>query len=103
MYPFIWLDDVSMTSSALLNDVDRHHLIASNLASFLSLSSDNRVSSFYWTRGSKPCFLTGFSYFSHYFLLLEFLHSHYLLVLCLSWLHGNSISLPVFSYLCIPR
>ncbi len=33
-------------------------LIASSLASSLLLSSNNRVSSFYWTRGSKLCFLT---------------------------------------------
>ncbi len=75
-------------------------LIASDLASFLSLSSNNRVSSFYWTRGSKLCFLTCFSYFSCYFLILVFLWTRYLLVyLHLSWLHGNLISCPIFSYL----
>jgi hypothetical protein len=26
MYPLVWLDDVSMTSPALPNDVDKHHL-----------------------------------------------------------------------------
>ncbi len=75
-------------------------LIAGNLASPLSLSSNDRVSSFYWSRGSKLCFLTSFSYFSGYFIILGFLRSHYLLVsLRLSWLHGNPIFCPVFSNL----
>ncbi len=75
-------------------------LIASYLASFLLLSSHDRVSSFYWIRGSKHCFLTSFSYLNCYFLILVFLHKCYLLVsLCLSWLHGNPISWPNFSYL----
>ncbi len=75
-------------------------MIASNLVSSLLLSSNDRVSSFYWTRGNKHGFLTSFSYFSCYFLILDFLRSHYLLVyLHLSWLHGNPISCPVFSNL----
>jgi hypothetical protein len=98
MYPLVWLDDIIMTSPALLNDVDRHHLIASNLASSLSQSSNDSISSFYWTRGSKLCFLTNFSYFSCYYFILEFLHSCYLLIsLRLSWLHRNPISHPIFS------
>ncbi len=66
----------------------------------LSLSSNNRICSFYWIRGSKHCFLTSFSNLYCYFLCLIFLHGRYLLVsLHLSWLRGNSISHPVFSYL----
>ncbi len=66
----------------------------------LSLSSNNRVRSFYWIRGSKHCFLTSFSYLNRYFLFLLFSHNCYLLVsLHLSWLHGNWISCPIFSYL----
>ncbi len=77
-------------------------LIASNLASSLLLGSQDRdrFSSFYWIRGSKRCFLTSFSYLNCYFIFLVFLHNCYLLVsLRLSWLHGNLISCPVFSYL----
>jgi hypothetical protein len=45
-------------------------------------------------------FLTSFSYLNCYFLCLVFLRNCYLLVfLCLSWLRGNPISHPVFSYL----
>jgi hypothetical protein len=46
----------------------------------LSLNRNNRVSSFYWTRGSKLCFLIRFSYFSFYFLILVFLQTHYSLI-----------------------
>ncbi len=66
----------------------------------LSLNSNNRVSRFFWTNGSKPCFFTHFSYFSCYFLILEFLQDCYPPIsLRLSWLHGNPISCPVFLYL----
>jgi hypothetical protein len=75
-------------------------LIASNLASFLLLIRNKRVSSFYWTRGSTHCFLTSFSYFRRFFLILGFLQNCYLLVsLRLSWLRGNQNSCLVFSYL----
>jgi hypothetical protein len=63
----------------------------------LSLSSNNRICSFNWIRGSKHCFLTSFSNFYRYFLFLVFLQHRYLLVsLHLSWLHGTPISYPVF-------
>ncbi len=66
----------------------------------LLLSSNDRVTSFYWIRGSKQCFLTSFSHLNHYFLFLVSLHNCYLLVyLRLSWLHGYPISHSVFSYL----
>jgi hypothetical protein len=75
-------------------------LIASNSASFLSLSSNDGVSSFYWIRGSKHCFLTIFSYLNCYFLILVFPRNRYWQVsLCLSRLHGNPNSCPIFSYL----
>ncbi len=75
-------------------------LIASDLASFLLLSSNNRVCSFYWIIGSKHSFLTSFSYLNCYILILVFLCTCYLLVsLHLSWLHRNLISCPIFSYL----
>jgi hypothetical protein len=61
-----------------------------------SLNRNNRVSSFYWTRGSKPYLLTCFSYFSCYFLILVFLRDCYLLIsLRLSWLHRNPNSRPI--------
>ncbi len=66
----------------------------------LWLNWNNRVSSFYWTKGSKLCFLPRFSYFSCYFLILVFSWNCYLLIsLRLSQLHGNPISCPVFLYL----
>jgi hypothetical protein len=66
------------------------------LAASYCLNRNDRVSSFYWTRGSKLCFLTCFSYFSRYFLILVFLRKCYLLISsCLSWLHGILISCPV--------
>ncbi len=75
-------------------------LIASNLASFLSLSSNDRVSSFYWIRGSKFCFLSSFSYLNCFSLILVFSRNCYLLFyLCNSWLQGNLISRPIFLYL----
>jgi hypothetical protein len=66
----------------------------------LSLNSINRISSFYWIRGSKHCFLTRFSHLNCYFLYLVILRNCYLLVsLRLSWLLGYLISHLVFSYL----
>ncbi len=101
MYPLVlaWCCQHDVTSIAKLRWTVVI-MIAINLASSLLLSSNNRVSSFYWTEESKLWFLTSFSYFSGYFLILVFLHSCYLLVsLRLSWLHGNPISCPFFSYL----
>ncbi len=94
MYPLVWLNDVTMTSPALLNDCQpfgvlfllnncwqfgvllllnerwqygKHVLLKScwRLGIILLLNNIDRVSSFYWTSGSKLCFLTRFSYFSH--------------------------------------
>jgi hypothetical protein len=73
------------------------------MATSYRLNGNNRVSSFYWTRGSKLCFLTCFSYFSCYFHILVFLLNHYLLISSrLSWLHGNPISCPVSCILGTP-
>jgi hypothetical protein len=64
------------------------------------LSSNDRICIFNWIRGSKHCFLTSFSNLNCYILFLFFTRNHYLLVSShLSWLHGNPISHPVFSYL----
>jgi hypothetical protein len=66
------------------------------LATSYQLNRNNRVSSFYWTRGSKQCFLTCFSYFNRYFLILVFSRNCYLLIcLRLSWLHRNPSSRPI--------
>ncbi len=66
----------------------------------LSLSSNDRISSFYWIRGSNHCFLTSLSNLNCYFLFLVFLHNRYLLVsLRLSRLRRNPISHPIFLYL----
>ncbi len=65
----------------------------------LLLSSNNRICSFYWIRESKHCFLTSSNLY-RYFLCLVFLDSCNLLdSLHLSWLCGDPISHPVFSYL----
>jgi hypothetical protein len=78
-----------MVASSSLSDVRQ--------VSSLLLSSYNRLSSFCWTRGSKNCVLTSFSYISCYFLILRFSHSFYFLVsLQLSWLHENWIPLSCF-------
>jgi hypothetical protein len=67
------------------------------------LNRNDRVSSFYKTRGSKLCFLTCFSYFSRYFHIIEFLLNCYLLIsLHLSRLYGNPISCPVSRTLGTP-
>jgi hypothetical protein len=72
----------------------------------LLLSSNDRVYSFNWIRGSKHCFLTSFSNLNRYILFLVFLQNCYLLVSShLSWLRGNPISYLVFIpfVLRIPR
>ncbi len=72
----------------------------------LLLSSNDRIYSLNWIRGSKHCFLTSFFNLNCYFLLLVFLRNSYLLVSShLSRLHGNPISLPLFipCVLRIPR
>jgi hypothetical protein len=50
------------------------------LATSYCLNRNDRVSSFHWTRGSKQCFLSCFSYFSCYFHILVFLQNCYLLI-----------------------
>jgi hypothetical protein len=79
-------------------------MIASNLASYLFLSSNNRVSNFYWIRGRKHCFLTSFSNLNCYLLFLVLLCNCYSQVSSrLSWLHGSPVSRPDFSYLCYSK
>jgi hypothetical protein len=76
------------------HSIAKHTLVI--LATSYRLYRNNRAIIFYWTRGSKTCFLTCFSNFSCYFLILVFLQKRYFLIsLCLSWLHGNPISCPV--------
>jgi hypothetical protein len=70
------------------------------LATSYCLNRNDRVSSFYQTRGSKLCFLTYFSYFSRYFHILVFLWICYLLVSLRPFLASReSNSLSRFSYL----
>ncbi len=65
----------------------------------LFLSSNDRISSFYWVRESEHCFLTRFSNLNRYILFLVFLRNCYLLVSSrLSRLRRNPISHPVFLY-----
>jgi hypothetical protein len=74
-----------------------------NLATSVLLSSDDRICSFIWIRGSKHSFLTSFSNFYRYFLFLVFLQRCYLLFsLQLSWLRGTPISHPIYTF-CTPN
>jgi hypothetical protein len=91
----IWLCLIAKCSLAIWRQPIAKHMLAILVTSYC-LNRNNRVSSFYWTRGSNLCFLTCFSYFNCYFHILVFLQNCYLLFfLCLSWLHGNLISCPV--------
>ncbi len=84
-----------LTSTKLRNFVTFYKFLI-HVGVHHTLSGNNRVSSFYWTRGSKQCFLTCFSYFSCYFCILVFSQNRYLLISSrLSRLHGNPISRPV--------
>jgi hypothetical protein len=70
----------------------------------LLLSSNNRISSFYWIRGSKHCFITSFSNLNRSFLFLVCSRNCYMLVsLRLSWLRGNPISHPVLFICLVPQ
>jgi hypothetical protein len=90
----IWRHPIAKCTLAIWQPIAKHSLAI--LATSYCLNRNNRVSSFYKTRGSKLCFLTCFSYFSCYFLILVFLQNCYSLIsLFLSWLHGNPISCPV--------
>jgi hypothetical protein len=56
------------------------------LGTSYGLNRNDRVSSFYKTRGSKLCFLTCFSYFSRYFLILAFLkHCYFFASFSAAW------------------
>ncbi len=92
----IWGHPIAKWTLANLRQPITKHSLAI-LATSYCLNRNDRGSSFYKTsRGSKICFLTCFSYFSHYFLILVFLQNCYSLIsLRFSWLHGNSISRPV--------
>ncbi len=90
----IWQHQIAKCTLAIWQQPITKHSFAF-LATSYCLNRNNRVSTFYWTRGSKLCFLTCFSYLSRYFHILIFLLNCYLLIsLCLSWLHGNPISCP---------
>ncbi len=63
----------------------------------LLLSSNDRICSFDWTRGSKHCFRTSFYNLYCYFHFLVFLQNRYLLVSShLSRLRSTPISHPVY-------
>ncbi len=91
----IWLCLIAKCSLAILRQPIAKHMLAI-LATSYCLNRNDRVSSFYWTRGSKQFFLTCLSYFSRYFHILVFSQNCYLLISShLSRLHGNPISHPV--------
>jgi hypothetical protein len=91
----IWLSLIAKCLLAIWRQPIAKHMLAISATSYC-LNRNNRVSSFYVTRGSKLCFLTCFSYFSCYFHILVFSQNRYVLISSrLSWLHGNPISRPV--------
>ncbi len=91
----IWQHPIAKCTLAIWQQPIAKHSLAI-LATSYCLNRNDGVSSFYKTRGSKLCFLTCFSYFSCYFLILVFLQNCYLLISSrLSWLHGNPISCSV--------
>ncbi len=75
----IWLCLIAKCLLAIWQQSIAKHMLAI-LATSYCLNRNDRVSSFYWTRGSKLCFLTCFSYFSCYFHILVFLQNCYLLI-----------------------
>ncbi len=91
----IWLYFFAKCTRAIWQHPNAKHTLAI-LATSYCLNRKDRVSSFYKTRGSKLCFLTCFSSFSSYFLILVFLQKCSILIsLRLSQLHGNLISTPI--------
>jgi hypothetical protein len=91
----IWRHHLAKCTLAIWRQPIAKHSLAI-LVTYYCLNRNDRVSSFYKTRGSKLCFLISFSYFSCYFHILVFLRNCYLLISSrLSWLHGNPISRPV--------
>ncbi len=62
----IWLCHIAKRSLAILRQTIAKHKLTILVTSYC-LNRNDRVSSFCWTRGSKQCFLTCFSYFSRYF------------------------------------
>jgi hypothetical protein len=98
----IWLCFINKCTLAVWRQPIAKHSLGI-LATSYCLNRNYRVSSFYWTSGSELCFLTCFSYFSHYSHILVFSLNCYLLIfLRLSWLHGNPISCPVSHTLGTP-
>jgi hypothetical protein len=72
----IWQHPIAKCTLAIWRQPIAKHSLAILAASYC-LNRNNRVSSFYKTRGSKLCFLTCFSYFSRYFHFLVFLQNCY--------------------------
>jgi hypothetical protein len=77
----IWLCHIAKCTLAIWQQPIAKHMLAI-LATSYHLNRNNRVSSFYWTRGSKLYFLTCFAYFSRHFPILAFLQNFYLLFFC---------------------
>ncbi len=75
----IWRHPITKFTLAIWWQTIAKHSLAT-LATSYRLNSNNRVSSFYKTKGSKLCFLTCFSYFSRYFHIPVFLQNCYVLI-----------------------
>ncbi len=74
----IWLCRIAKRSLAILQQPIAK-LMLEILATSYRLNRNDRVSSFYWIRGSKKCFLTCFSYFSRYFWYFREIATYYFL------------------------
>jgi hypothetical protein len=98
----IWRHPIAKCMLAIWGQPIAKHSLAI-LATSHCLNRNNRVSSFYKTRGIKLCFLTCFSYFSRYFHILVFLQNCNVLISSCPFLAAwESDFLSRFSYLGTP-
>ncbi len=86
----IWLCLIAKCSLVIWQQPIAKHMLTI-LANSYCLNRNNRVSSIYWTRGSKLCFLTCFSYLSCYFHILVFLQNCYSLNISCTFLGCTGI------------
>jgi hypothetical protein len=98
----IWRHPIAKCTVAIWQQPIAKHSLAV-LATSYCLNRNNRVSSFYQTRGSKLCFLTCFSCFSCYFHILVFSQNCYVIISSQPFSAAReSDFLSCFSYLGTP-
>jgi hypothetical protein len=97
----IWRHTIAKCTLEIWRQPIAKHSLAIFATSYC-LNRNDRLSSFYDSRGSKLCFLICVSYFSCYLLILVVLQNRYSLITSrYSWLHGNPISHPVSCLLAL--